>query len=136
MDYPATLLYVEQLSHNVTIFISQDRSTFAAVDTYLAEGNAYGNTGEDLRNRARDTLRLIYGVDVNGSDQLLYGDSGWETGFTFTTDKGSAGEALYEQRGFEQGDNQVFGFLFGHKIAVAEEMQPVLLAMRASFTRR
>jgi hypothetical protein len=133
IQYPADILRVEDLGQGTIIFISRDRKTVVAVDSYDAAGNAYGNTGEELRNRARDTLARIYGRPVNETDILSSPTGDWETGITFTTDKGSTGEAVYQQPGRDARDFQVYGVLYGYK-AGAEASQPALVQqMRASF---
>ncbi len=131
--YPASLFQVEDLGEGVIVFISADRGTVAAIDTYLAEGNAYGNTGEDLRNRARDTLERIYSQPPNESDIIMEPERPWETGVLFTTYGGSKGEAVYEQRQRDRGDLRVHGFLYGYKADAEATMLPLLQAMRRSF---
>jgi hypothetical protein len=131
--YPADLLQPEDMGNGLTIFISQDRGTVAAIDSYVASGNAYGNTGEDLRNRARDTLERVYGRPVNETDIIARPAAPWETGVSFTTERGSKGEALYEQRGRHQGQLRVNGFLIGYKASTEAESRPRLVAMRDSF---
>lgn len=132
VQYPADLLMPKNLGGGVVIFISLDRGTVASVDSYVATGNEYGNTGEDLRNRARDTLARIYGQPVNET-RVLAGSGRFDTGVAFTTDKGSKGEALYDQE-LQTGDNRVNGFLFGYKATTEGGMLPRLQAMRNSFT--
>lgn len=134
--YPAGLFQVEDLGEGVIVFVSADRGTVAAIDTYLAEGNAYGNTGEDLRNRARDTLERIYSRPPNESDIIMEPERPWETGVLFTTYGGSKGEAVYEQRRRDHGDLRVHGFLYGYKADAETTMLPLLQAMRRSFRPR
>jgi hypothetical protein len=134
VTYPANLLQVEELNADTTIFISEDRHTFAAVDSYTAAGNAYGNTGEGLRNRARVTLARIYGKAVQQQAVLTSPGAPWEQGITFTTAKGSKGTAVYEQRGRDRGDFRVNGFLYGYKASAQKTMLPILQSLRASFT--
>lgn len=133
VQYPADLLKIEELDQDITLFISADRATVAAVDTYIAEGNEYGNTGENLRNRAQDTLAQIYGRPVNLTDFLPDPEGNWVTGITFTTDSGSKGEAVYMQPGFRQGDRRVYGFIYGYKAANEGTILPLLQAIRTSF---
>jgi hypothetical protein len=132
--YPADLLHVETLGPDLTVFISQDRGTVAAVDSYRAAGDEYGNTGEELRNRARDTLARLYGRPVDERDILAQPPAPWATGIAFTTALGSRGEAVYRQPGRRGGDFRVQGFLLGYKAANEAAMRPALEAMRASFT--
>ena len=133
VEYPSDLLHPEDLGNGVTVFISQDRGIVAAVDSYVAEGDAYGNTGEDLRNRARGTLARIYGRPVDEENIVTAPGGRWATGITFTTERGSKGEALYEQRGRAQGSYRVNGFLFGYKADVEESILPRFMAMRFTF---
>jgi hypothetical protein len=133
VTYPSNLLKPEDIGNGVIAFVSADRATIAAVDSYHADGNAYGNTGEDLRNRARDTLARLYGREVNQSD-VLDATGRWETGIAFQTDRGSEGEAFYEQRNRGKGDFRVNGFLFGYKAYAEAQMRPTLIAMRDSLT--
>jgi hypothetical protein len=133
VQYPADLLHVEKLNETVTIFISKDRHTIAAVDTFEAMGNAYGNTGEGLRNRARDVLAQIYGRPVTQTGRYSEPPAPWETGIAFKTNKGSMGVAVYEQRGRDSGDTWVHGFVYGYKAVNRGTMLPMMKAMRASF---
>lgn len=133
IQYPADILQVEDLGQGTIVFISKDRKTVVAVDSYDAEGHAYGNTGEDLRNRARDTLARIYGKPVNETGITGPHTGGWETRITFSTEKGSTGEALYQQPGRDQRDFQVYGILYGYR-ADAEATQLALVQhIRNSF---
>jgi hypothetical protein len=134
IQYPSGLLHPENLGDGTIIFISDDRSTFAAVDSYIYPGSAFGNTGEELRNRARDTLARIYGRPVNETGIIQQPGGRWQTGVSFSTERGSQGAAFYEQRGWP-GNNRVNGFLYGYK-AANPMVSPQLLAMRDSFTPR
>lgn len=134
LRYPADMLHVEDLGDGVTIFISQARSTFAAVDSYLADGNAYGNTGENLRNRARDTLQRIYSTPPIETDILGTPDAPWETGIEFATARGSQGIALYQQPRRNQSDYRVYGFIYGYKVANEATALPMLQTVKESFT--
>jgi hypothetical protein len=135
VQYPPDLLEPQQLSVDITLFISKDRATFFAVDTYSSDEPEYGNTGEGMRNRARIAASIIYGKDVDMVDVLANPAGPWEMGITFETDKGSEGEALYEQAGFDEGDKQVYGVLFGYKQNQRDEMRGLLETMRDSFER-
>ncbi len=130
--YPGDRLTQESLGNDLTIFISADRGTFAAVDSFMAEGDAYGNTGENLRNRARDTLERIYGRPVIEEDIIAFPPKPWATGISFMTERGSKGVALYRQPGRGQGDYQVYGFLYGYKAANEADALPMLQAIMAS----
>ncbi|MBI3977446.1 MAG: hypothetical protein HY331_04595 [Chloroflexi bacterium] len=56
VQYPPSLLHVEPLGDDVVLFVSQDRRSFVAVDSF--DG---GSMNEDrLRSRARATLQRIY----------------------------------------------------------------------------
>src|SRR5215213_3651451 len=135
VQYPSDLLHPEQLNSEVVIFISKDRHTVAAVDTLLANADAYGGTddGGVLAGRAQATLRQIYGAEVKNIAAIKSPGAPWEVGITFDTAKGSRGAAVYEQRGRKQGDYAIHGFLYGYKDYDAKKMLPVLQAIRASF---
>jgi hypothetical protein len=135
VQYPSDLLHPEQLTPEVVIFISKDRHTVAAVDTLLANADAYGGTtdGSVLIGRAQATLRQIYGKSVKNSGAIKAPGAPWEVGMTFSTAKGSRGAAVYEQRGRKGGDYTIHGFLYGYKDNTAKKMLPVLQAIRTSF---
>jgi hypothetical protein len=133
VQYPPDLLHVERLNDHVTIFISKDRHSVAAVDTFEAPGDAYGNNGAILRGRAEATLGQIYGKPVTRTGVVKAPAAPWETGIGFKTNKGSKGTAVYEQRGRNQENYYVHGFLYGYKATSESAMLPVLKAMRASF---
>lgn len=130
--YPADQLSQEIFDNDISIFISADRTTFAAVDSFVAAGDAYGNTGEELRNRARTTLERIYGQPVIEEEIIAAPPEPWATGIRFTTAQGSKGVALYRQPGRSQGDYQVYGFLYGYKAANEAEALPLVQAMQVS----
>ncbi len=130
VQYPANLLHPEDLGGGTIVFISQDRSAGVAVDSYLDQGNAYGNTGEGLRNRARDTLARIYGRRVTETGVLDQPGGRWEVGLGFRSDGGSLGEAVYEQRGRQQGIYRVNGVLYGYK-GGSNNAASTLAALRA-----
>ncbi len=135
VQYPSDLLHPEQLNSEVVIFISKDRHTVAAVDTLLANADAYGggSDGSVLAGRAQATLRQIYGAGVKNIAAITSPSAPWEIGITYSTAKGSRGAAVYEQRGRKQGDYAIHGFLYGYKAYDAKKMLPVLQAIRASF---
>src|SRR5215212_8151818 len=135
VQYPRDLLHPEQLNAEVVIFISKDRHIFAAVETLLANVDAYGGTddGSVLAGRAQATLRQIYGAGVKNIAAIKSPGAPWEIGITFDTAKGSRGAAVYEQRGRKQGDYAIHGFLYGYKVYDAKKMLPALQAIRASF---
>src|SRR4029079_3073224 len=99
VQYPSDLLHPEQLTPEVVIFISKDRHTVAAVDTLLANADAYGGTddGSVLIGRAQSTLRQIYGAAPKSTAALKAPGAPWEVGIVYTTAKGSRGTAVYEQ---------------------------------------
>lgn len=132
IQYPQRLLQREGLTDNIILFISDDRTTFAAVDTYQPNGDEYGQAGEGLRARAQNTLNQIYGkqVTLTGTQPSL--EEPWEVGVSFTTDLGSTGQAVYTQRGRNEGDYRVYGFLYGHKQGLDSMMRPMLEAAKAS----
>ena len=109
VQYPSDLLHPEQLNPEVVIFISKDRHTVAAVDTLLANADAYGggSDGSVLAGRAQATLRQIYGKSVKNTGTITSPGKPWEVGITFSTTKSSLGEAVYEQRGRAQGDTRI-----------------------------
>lgn len=131
--YPAKTLSAQQFNENVVIFISADRGTFVAVEYYTESASRYGNTGENLRNRARDTVDAIYGTPVNFAGIIDRPPKLWTTGFAFTTDKGSKGEAIYKQPTSIQPSFNVYGVIFGYKVNTEEQMLPILKAIRESF---
>ena len=135
VQYPSDLLHPEQLNAEVVIFISKDRHTVAAVDTLLANADAYGGTsdGSVLAGRAQATLRQIYGTAAKNIAAIKAPGAPWEVGLTYSTAKGSRGAAVYEQRGRAQGDYAIHGFLYGYKAYDAKKMLPVLQGIRASF---
>jgi hypothetical protein len=135
VQYPSDLLHPEQLNPEVVIFISKDRHTVAAVDTLLANADAYGggSDGSVLAGRAQATLRQIYGSAAKHIAAIKAPGAPWEIGITYSTSKGSRGAAVYEQRGRKQGDYAIHGFLYGYKAYDAKKMLPVLQAIRASF---
>jgi hypothetical protein len=135
VQYPSDLLHPEQLNPEVVIFISKDRHTVAAVDTLLANADAYGGTddGSVLAGRAQATLRQIYGAGVKNIAAIKAPGAPWEIGITYSTAKGSRGAAVYEQAGRKQGDYAIHGFLYGYKTYEAKKMLPALQAIRASF---
>ena len=135
VQYPSELLHPEQLNPEVVIFISKDRHTVAAVDTLLANADAYGggSAGSVLAGRAQVTLRQIYGAPAKNIAAIKAPNAPWEIGITFSTAKGSRGVAVYEQRGRKQGDYAIHGFLYGYKAYDAKKMLPMLQAIRASF---
>lgn len=135
VQYPADLLHMEQLSQDVVIFISKDRHTVAAVDTFMANVDAYGGgtDGGVLVGRAQATLEQIYGKSVKNTGNIKSPGAPWEIGMTFATAKGSQGAAVYEQRGRGQADFRINGFLYGYKSYDAKKVLPVLQAIRASY---
>ena len=128
-QYPADLLHVEQLNENVTIFISKDRHTVAAVDVSVATANASKTA---LIGRGQATLRQIYGKPVKNAGELSFAGARWETGFRFATDKGSKGAALYHQNGRVDGDYRIFGFVYGYKANTEKTLRPILEAIEGS----
>lgn len=127
--YRADLLHVEQLNEDVTIFISKDRHSVAAIDTYDAKANV---SGDALLGRGQAALRQIYGKSVKNAGALEFAGARWETGFNFTTNKGSKGQALYMQNGRVDGDYRVFGFVYGYKAASEKTISPILASVGES----
>src|SRR5512132_556131 len=126
VQYPSDLLHPEQLTPEVVIFISKDRHTVAAVDTLLANADAYGGAddGSVLAGRAQATLRQIYGTAPKSVAVLKAPGAPWEVGISYTTAKGSRGTAVYEQRGRRGGDYAIHGFVYGYKAYDAKKMLP------------
>src|SRR4051794_18031612 len=79
VQYPSDLLHPEQLTPEVVIFISKDRHTVAAVDTLLANADAYGGgDGSVLASRAQATLRQIYGAAAKKIATIKAPGAPWE----------------------------------------------------------
>lgn len=129
VQYPADLLHVEQLTPEITIFISKDRHTVAAIDTFDAGADT---PADALAKRGQAALRQIYSKSVKNTGAIAMPGARWETGFTFTTDKGSKGAALYHQNGRVDQDYRVFGFVYGYKAASEKTMRPILEAIGES----
>ncbi len=123
------MLHVEQLNPEVTIFISKDRHTFVAVDSFDATIEAPNSV---LIGRGQATLRQIYGKAVKNTGELEFPGARWATGFGFSTDKGSIGQAVYHQNGRIEGNYRIYGMAYGYKAANERAMQPMLQAMRES----
>src|SRR5512132_596736 len=87
VQYPSDLLHPEQLNPEVVIFISKDRHTVAAVDTLLANADAYGggSDGSVLIGRAQAALRQIYGAAPKSTAALKAPGAPWELGIVYTT---------------------------------------------------
>jgi hypothetical protein len=137
LRYPGDLLQIDPAADPadpLTILISRDRGTFVAVDLFSAPPGYRGNTGEGLRNRARETLARIYGRPVEERGIVERPAAPWQTGVQFSTALGSQGEAVYQQGALRAGDNRVAGLLYGCKSAVAAQQLPLLQASRRSFS--
>lgn len=128
VDYPTTL-HPEQLTPEITIFISKDRHTVAAVDVRTLAGSIKPSA---MNARGQAALRAIYNKDVKNTGTLEMPGARWQTGFTFATDKGSVGAARYHQNGRIDGDYRVFGFLYGYKAKEEASALPMLEAMDES----
>ena len=100
VTYPVALLHPEDLGDGLVIFLTGDRKSFAAIHSFDDQRNMYGNTGEELRNSARDALLRIYGQPHRDEEIVWSWGQGarWQTGFTFTSPNGAQGAAMYEQR--------------------------------------
>ncbi|HEU5089278.1 MAG TPA: hypothetical protein VFT99_17605 [Roseiflexaceae bacterium] len=100
VTYPAALLHPEDLGDGLVIFLTEDRKSFAAIHSFDDQRNMYGNTGEELRNSARDALLRIYGQPHHDEEIVWSWGQGarWQTGFTFRSPNGAQGAAMYEQR--------------------------------------
>lgn len=122
IEYPADALSPEDLGNGVTIFISRDRSTFVAVDSYAAAGK----TGRsDLHARAKRALARIYGAAPRSIQPLSQFAPPWEAGVSFATAKGSQGAALYLVEGHEAGA-WGYGALFGFKATSSEAQRDLV----------
>ncbi len=117
----------------MNIFRTADKSAWAAVDSYVGRGNEYGNTGEGLRNRARDTVTRLLGKAPATTTVLQVQGGFWQTGFAFTTADGLAGEAYYSQPDRTQGDYRVYGLVYAYPAAVKQTLLPAFQEMKASF---
>jgi tetratricopeptide (TPR) repeat protein len=114
MRYPSNQFRVEILPSGMILFRSVDTSMWLAVHSYMAKGNEYGNTGEGLRNQARDMLTQILGQPPSNSIPLAKTEYPWDTGITYSASGGITGEAIYSQPGRTDGNFQVYGILFGY----------------------
>jgi hypothetical protein len=129
VQYPSSLLHVEQLNPDVTLFISKDRHSFVAVDTFDATIEAPNSV---LIGRGQAVLRQIYGKAVKNTGELEFPGARWATGFSFATAKGSIGEAVYHQNGRIEGNYRIYGMAYGYKVAAERAMLPVLENVRES----
>jgi hypothetical protein len=132
--YPAHLLRPERLNESVVAFYTQDRSAFVAVESYMEVGRNYGNTGENMRNRARDTMALLAGDQMRMTDIFDRPAPPWRTGLAFAGG-GATGEALYTQPLQVQPTFRVYGVLFAYRMEAEATLRPLLVAVRDSFTQ-
>ena len=77
VEYPASLLRVEQLNPDVTLFVSKDRHTFVAVDSFDATVEASDSM---LISRGQATLRQIYGKNIENTGKLEFAGARWSVG--------------------------------------------------------
>ena len=136
LNYPAGWR-IENRGEDLTLFLSPDGRAFMAVDTYVTPDNQYGNMGENLRNRARDTLERIQGAAVTETNVLAAVAGRWQTGIAFTAAEGIRGEAVYSQsraRGRRR-NFRIHGLIYGYNADDEATMRPLLQAVRASFRR-
>jgi hypothetical protein len=129
VEYPASLLHVEQLTPDVTLFISKDRHTFVAVDTFDATLEA---SDRMLLDRGQALLRQVYGKRVKNTGELEFPGARWAVGFGFATDKGSIGEAVYHQNGRIEDNYRIYGMAYGYKARSEGTMLPVVERVRES----
>lgn len=133
LRYPANRLASTIQNDGSIRFRDPSGAILATVDTYVAKGNEYGNTGEGLRNRARDEAERILGKPVKTTNVLSLDGPAWETGIAFTTDDGMVGEAAYGQRGRQENDFRVYGLLQAYKAGTDRVVVQQLKTMRDSF---
>ena len=62
--YPPNLVHIEERPNGLMVFTSREGNVFLAVDSYQSPASAFGNTGENLRNRARDVLPQLVGGEL------------------------------------------------------------------------
>ncbi|HEX5689759.1 MAG TPA: hypothetical protein VFX76_07150 [Roseiflexaceae bacterium] len=129
VEYPANLLHVEQLNPDATLFISKDRHTFVAVDTYDATIEASDSM---LIDRGQAMLRHVYGKRIKNTGELEFPGARWAVGFGFATGKGSVGEAVYHQNGRIEGNYRIYGMAYGYKAASERAMLPIVERVRES----
>lgn len=117
---------------DVVVFWGSDREAFFAVDSFVASGDLFGNTGEDLRNRARDIIDDLAGeaIVLPASGQL---GPEWDTGVEWAIGQDWTGRALYHQRGRAQRDYRVLGIVWGERRSASSVERAAIDAVRQSF---
>ncbi|HOG48750.1 MAG TPA: hypothetical protein PLJ35_16185 [Anaerolineae bacterium] len=133
LQLPAAFGRIDKLDGSLTRLTGSQHGALVAIDSYQGDAGSAGNTGEGLRNRARDAVATLYGQGVTETaivEPQLYP---WQTGLTFTTASGAAGEALYMQPGRDEGDYRVYGFVLSYEAPREAAVRPMLEAMRDTF---
>jgi hypothetical protein len=131
LRYPADLLHVEVLSAGQVRFASPDGNALLLIDTYLSPPGSYGNSGENLRNRAREMLPLLLMQGDVLQSENSEGRGPWDTGVSFVASEGLRGEAFYQQPPLVEGRPfRAYGVLLA--AAPDSPLLPALEAMRDS----
>jgi hypothetical protein len=133
--YSPAWLTPEQLTTEIVVFRTEDRLTFLAVDGYQEVARNYGNMGENLRNRSRDTLELIFGEPVTMTDIFDRPSPPWRTGISFTVGPvdGWEGEAVYTQPSQVMPVFRAYGVLWAYPKYQYSSAYPQLQSIRDSF---
>lgn len=130
--YRPSVLRPEATLDGTIVFRTADSKAWAAVDSYVARGNEYGNTGEGLRNRARDVATRLLGKAPSTTTVLKTDSNFWQTGIGFTTADGVTGEAYYTQPERTQGDFRVYGLIYAYPAASKQALVPAFQEMKGS----
>lgn len=131
IEVPAAWQPGEPRDERLTVFSGPEAGVMLVVDSYLGTAGEYGNTGEGLRNRARDVVAQLYGPDLP-CDNIEPEDYRWETGVIFE-DSDVKGEALYAQPGRDWGDYRVYGVILAYPPDAEATARPLLEAVRDTF---
>lgn len=121
ISYPANLLSPIGVKENLTVFISQDRSSFVGVDSYFTTSADHAA----LRDQATQALTAIYNHRPEKIRALDQTDVPWQAGVTFATAKGSEGTAAYTVAGPE-GETWTYGSIYGYKSQGSQQLREAL----------
>ncbi len=133
--YPPNLVHIEERPNGLVVFTSREGDVFLAVDSYQSPASAFGNTGENLRNRARDVWPQLVGGEFSQVD-FREGVGPWDSGVVFSTTHGMRGQAFYQQPEQPTDPFPVYGVLYGYLAAREAAVLPLLESMRDSFIPR
>ncbi len=122
-----------EIDDDTVLFVDNDGNAFAAVESFAGTTADYGDSGEGLCNRARETLARILGSPLAQSEVIDPQNATWDTGIAYTAASGTCGQAFYAQPGRGDGDFRVYGFLYGYKATAGQARLPLLDLMRDSF---